>query len=158
MQAHDHHAITLYTLFDITYTGILHNGNYNVSKFFDKAGQIVENINQWERSRNQQRNWQIIVQLLGLRAIPNILSMPVKKTDDLNKYKFGSIFTGIQNVWTVSFAMEHTSVLTVQTEFDLLIQDFDSVPLTTGLTETAIIKPKCLITSGINQNIYFEKS
>jgi hypothetical protein len=36
--------------------------------FRDRAGQVIQDTASWNRSRNQQRNWETLTQILGLRT------------------------------------------------------------------------------------------
>ena len=56
------------TLFDITATGV--TGHFKSARlpFLDHAGQTINNDISWNRSRNQQRNWETITQILSLRT------------------------------------------------------------------------------------------
>ena len=56
------------TFFDITATGI--TGHFKPAKipFRDAAGNTITDLESWTRSRNQQRNWETITQILGLRT------------------------------------------------------------------------------------------
>jgi hypothetical protein len=43
--------------------------------FEDQAGQPIQDLAAWNRSRNQQRNWETLLQILGLRAQPMDLGL-----------------------------------------------------------------------------------
>ncbi len=149
--------IKIYTLFDITATGILHPGSYHISTFIDKAGQTINDINSWEKSRNQHRNWQTIIQLIGLREQPEFLSTPRKISANLSQFEFGNIYDGTQSIWTAEFVIGHIESYTKDNELDLLKLDFNLIPLIINLNETVNINPHCLITNGNYCNTYFQK-
>ena len=56
------------TLFDITATGV--TGHFKTTRvpYVDQAGQEIVDQATWNRSRNQQRNWETLTQILGLRT------------------------------------------------------------------------------------------
>ena len=60
--------IRVTTDFDCTNTGV--TGHFKPSKlpFRDHADQLIENEDDWIRSRNQQRNLETISQILQLRT------------------------------------------------------------------------------------------
>ena len=129
------------TFFDITATGI--TGHYKSSRipFDDKAGQSIENELLWNRSRNQQRNWETITQLLSMRTQIFDLIMPKK----------------VKHVWEFEFEVEAAGVFESQGDpVGILLIDADGVPMLTGLTEKQGIK-SALVTKGENQNIWFNK-
>ena len=56
------------TLFDITFTGI--TGHYKPSRIplWDRSGATITDQQTWDRARNQQRNWETILQIVSLRT------------------------------------------------------------------------------------------
>lgn len=128
------------TLFDITHTGVL---AYKAE---------LDNLS----ARNQQRNWQVVYQLLQLRIQPEIITTPTAIETNVFLYNFGSSFKGIQRVWHTVFAVSNPTVF--ERELDptaYLCDDFSNIPMLTGLTETAKFSKNCLITQGIDANICF---
>lgn len=149
--------VTVYTLFDITKTGVLKRYNPEIPAFLDDADQLVNSASTWERSRNQQRNLETFAQLIGLRAQPVLLEAP-KTHLAVNALDWG--FTGLedplQTVWSLSFATEHALVF--QRDGDAtgrLKQEWHLIPMITGLTETANIANPVIQTTGININTVF---
>lgn len=63
-------SIRVKTDFDCTPTGITGHFRENTAPFRDQAGQLVTNQTTWLRSRNQQRNWETIMQLISLYTQP----------------------------------------------------------------------------------------
>lgn len=69
---------TCSTLFDITATGVTgHFKSINIP-FTDAAGQVIDSATVWNLSRNQQRNWETITQLIGMRTQIQRITTPVK--------------------------------------------------------------------------------
>jgi len=109
--------------------------------FEDRAGQPIQDLAAWNRSRNQQRNWETLLQILGLRAQPMDLVMPV--------YQDGT--------WEFEFAIESEGVYTINNNADPLaglVNDCNGVPMLTGLTEKSGVE-RTISTHGTDQNIWF---
>lgn len=134
------HEYIGHTLVDITSTGALSSDN---------------------KSRNQQRNWETVVQTLGLRTQTFMLTAACVLELDLsmpNKTKFGEIFTGKQFVWSFKFGTEHPEVFeNDKSNIGLLEEDFSDVPFVAGLSETVKFTSHAFVSDGEETNIYFEK-
>ena len=133
--------ITCRTLFDCTFTGI--TGHYRSSEvpFVDRAGQPISDQRDWNHSRNQQRNWETLLQIIGLRTQPQDLTIPT--------YKDG--------VWEFEFKSESESVFEMHGNPDLLAglkSDCEGVPMMLNLQEQPRMAPTISI-SGDDQNIWF---
>lgn len=150
--------ITIYTLFDITRTGVLKNYTQNIPAFVDDADQLVRNREEWIRSRNQQRNFETLMQIVSLRAQPIMLENPSKiSINSVETYGLGSEYTGPHSVWIVSFAVEHASVYsTTGNALGQLIAECHQIPMITGLKETFKPQTSFMSTQGINKNIVFK--
>jgi hypothetical protein len=149
--------ITIYTLFDITKTGVLKMFNADISVFVDDADQLVRNRTEWDRSRNQQRNWETVMQIIGLRAQPIMLENPQKITDfSLSGLGFGESYGNSQTVWVTSFATDHADVYSTSTDpVGLLKTESTFVPMIMGLKESANITKSCIIAQGSDANTVF---
>ena len=66
------------TFFDITATGV--TGHYKSSRvpFNDLSNVTIEDERSWNYARNQQRNWETITQLIGLRTQISQIENPTK--------------------------------------------------------------------------------
>lgn len=125
------------TLFDITSTGIV--GHYRSSRvpFTDGSGQSIVNEADWQRARNQQRNWETITQIASLRTQIDVIQPP-----------------GVVNgAWQFEFQVDSDSLFSIDSDsLAVLKNDCDAVPMITGLNEkeTAgeFLQP--------NVNIWFE--
>lgn len=119
-----------YTLIDITNTG--------VTKY---------NLNQYHQ-RNQQRNWETVLQILSMRTqIFRAEQIKISK-QDIHVFEFGASYTGKQKVWVFEFDVEFVSAVP--------ITDFDQVPVIVDLDETAKFTANLFFTNGENKNIYFK--
>lgn len=128
------------TLFDCTATGVTGHMRTNDFPFKDAAGQTVDNALAWNRSRNQQRNYETLIQLISLRTQP----INVTDTDQNQQY------------WQFSFETENESVYGSGTDaFENLLQDCAGVPMVTNLGEQQSLNA-VIETAGPRQNIWFE--
>lgn len=150
-------TITIYTLFDITHTGVTKPFDCRLPAFVDEADQIVRNQAEWTRSRNQQRNWETIVQLISLRAQPMYLETPRQIFNaDAAKLGLGCQWSEPQTVWTFNFTTENIGVYEDgMSALGKLINESQYVPMITGLTETASITKAFIETSGTGTNTSF---
>ncbi len=131
------HFFQGYSLVDITATAVVRGGED-------------------ELRRNQQRNWETVVQCMGLRAQPQHIQTPVSKEVDLELLEFGDFYTGTQRVWTWTWAVEQTGVYDInERELTGLQADFEQVPVVVGLEETARFMLPIFYPYGTIKNIYF---
>lgn len=123
--------VTLTTVIDITET--------NARRHDDKL------------SRNQQANYLTMLQTVGLR----VNAQPIKcvsTVGDVSDMGFGTAITGKQRYWTFVFDHEYIDAIT----YDTLANDFDLVPMITGLNETAHINNNVFRTKdAVDKNILF---
>jgi len=120
------------TLIDITETGVI-------------RGESVE--------RDQQRNWQTVLQVLSLKTQPEIVHSPgLIVTDDIDGYSFGQDYRGKHNIWVFAFRSANYGG---EYNVESLTQDFDQIPVILGLNETARMLLPLFFTQGTMKNIYF---
>jgi len=129
------------TFFDITATGI--TGHFKPAKipFRDDAGNTITDLESWTRSRNQQRNWETITQILGLRTQLFRLQTPVSDTTN--------------SAWMFEFETETDHIYGDDADpTRVLRSDADGVPMLVELDNRPELLPM-LATSGPAQNIWF---
>lgn len=132
------HYYTGFTLVDITATGMT-------------RGEVCE-------ARNQQSNWETVLQTIGLLAQPMSITEPVRLKVNLDYLEFGNMFQGHHDIWAWSFGVEHADVFADQNSaIGRLNQCFDQVPVICGLQETARFILPIFFTSGGIKNIYFKE-
>ncbi len=108
-------------------------------------------------ARNQMRNWETLVQVLGLRAQIMHISSPVKEERDIDGLGFGDDFVGKHAVWTFRFGIEFEAIYDSQDKkYGTLELDCTNVPIIIGLTETANIITPTLVVDGKQKNITFK--
>jgi len=129
------------TLVDITATG------------------IIRHRDDVELERNQQRNWETVLQCIGLRAQPQLIDGPYVRdlVIDETSY-FPEIYFGNQRCWIFSFGVEHEDVFLKGSDpVGTLDQAFARVPIICGLEETARFILPIFYPYGAIKNIYFIK-
>lgn len=132
------------TLFDITDTGI--RSNYKTSRVpcVDDHGKPIQDLAQWTRARNQQRNWETVNQLISLRTLPEEISSPCLIDKDGNRY------------WEFEFSVPNIDALTINSDpIGALVHDSRGIPMILGLDETHSLSP-VLEANGPETNIWFE--
>lgn len=129
------------TLFDITATGV--TGHFRPTRlpFVDQAGKKIHDQTSWNRSRNQQRNWETLTQIIGLRAQVFDLQLPVRDRSGTS--------------WMFEFETELDSVFGPQSDpTQILRMDSEGVPMLLDLDNRADLQPT-INTHGSHQNIWF---
>jgi hypothetical protein len=86
--------IRISTTFDCTTTGV--TGNYKAAQlpFRDSAQQLINSEAAWLRSRNQQRNYETLMQIVNLYTQPMNPSCSEHKTDQWS-FEFDIEFDGV---------------------------------------------------------------
>jgi hypothetical protein len=112
------------TLFDITATGTTGHVKPSRMPFTDQAGSKITDVAQWNRSRNQQRNWETVTQLISLRT----------QVDNLKEPQL------INDRWCFEFEVENQNLFTSgMDQLSVLKADCAGVPMLVGLNESAQI-------------------
>ena len=110
------------TLFDITATGTTGHVKPSRMPYKDLAGTKITDVESWNRSRNQQRNWETVTQLISLRTQVDNLQNPVK----------------IEDRWQFEFEIENENLFTNGVDsLAVLKADCAGVPMLTGLNESS---------------------
>jgi len=125
------------TLFDCTPTGT--TGTFRPSQipYQDAGGTEVTNQATWNRSRNQQRNWETLLQIMQLRSQIAVIE-PAER--------------GPQG-WYFVFAVDN--VMVYGEDLAELLHDAEGVPMITGLDESSVSE-RVLRTASPDQNIWFD--
>ena len=104
------------------------------------------------KERNQQANYNTFLATAGLRVNPEKISV---KNDvfDISKMGFGDKYINKQKVWTFRFEHQYEDGL----DIEMLLDDFDVIPIITGLNETVEINKSVVRTRDpFSKNIVFE--
>jgi hypothetical protein len=138
--------IDCFTLIDITATGI--NGHVKAAQFpyVSKSGMIIQDNAGLLRARNQQRNFDTLLQLIGLRTQMYNITDP----QQISNGPFG-----VHRTWHFTFEVEPQSQWSVDgDDLWILKQDSDGTPMIVNLGETAAVEPR-IITQGRNVNTIY---
>ena len=129
---------TLYSLVDITKTGKTRGDG--------------------SLERDQQRNYETVLQAVGIVSQPHELSEPVcYENTPMSWLNFGDFFEGEHSVWVWEFCVDRSDVFAIGTNpIGRLSEVFDQVPVITGLTETARFMLPIFYPYGSIKNIYFK--
>ena len=104
------------TRFDITATGVRNS--------FYKNRADAADTEQWTRSRNQQRNWETVNQIISLRTLPVNITPPKRVSQSGG------------NLWVFEFEVEQPATIgTDEDPMGILKADCRDVPMLTGLDE-----------------------
>jgi hypothetical protein len=90
----------------------------------------------------QQQNFIMLLQTIGMRTNPLYDEAPTVKEDNLKNYQFGSAFKGTHKVWSWEFYIEYDGGFTdtAGNPTGLLVDDLHFVPMIVGLDETVDVK------------------
>lgn len=134
------HFFQGFSLVDITATGVTRGDNDSME-------------------RNQQRNWETVLQCIGLRTQPQHIHLPSVATfEDITIAEFGDFYTGTQKIWAWTWAVEGDGIYDLGDEtLAGLLKDFEQVPIVTGLEETARFMLPIFYPYGTIKNIYFKQ-
>lgn len=118
------------TDFDITATGVKSNFHRNRIPFTDSAGTTISDMSAWHRSRNQQRNWETINQIISLRTLPEEITVPERIQEHGRRR------------WQFSFQISNAGDIALgEDPVGLLKQDCFDVPMLIGLDEETQERP-----------------
>lgn len=134
------------TLFDITKTNVS-NRRHLLSETVDPN--LI-------KQRNQQSNFETLLQIIGLRSQPEDITDPVITKTKLDKKIWGSKYKSNSAVWSFSFTIQHPVVYSNEHDsLGNLYMDCDGVPMIINLEETAELNSK-LSSSIYEKNIHFQ--
>ena len=129
------------TLFDCTWTGVTGHFRESQLPLTTKTGLVIATSADWNRARNQHRNWEALLQVMSLRTQPMNITRPIKHADG----------------WHFEFDVEAPGVLGSGYDSDDLaglMADCEGVPMITGLDEPTVLAAT-LHAAGTDQNIWF---
>ena len=143
--------ITVYTLFDITKTGIVRRFKPETLPV-TKKGLLLTTEEEYNFARKQQSNYEVLIQILSLRTQVHDISDSKVVNKDIKEYDFDKRYKGNHNIWSFTYSVEHTDALERNNNpIGVLLQDCHNLPMLTDLNET--ISDKYIDCE--NPNIYF---
>lgn len=145
------HSIACYTLFDITKTGVLNRS---------RPGVDIENIDEWFVKRTTQCNFDTILQVISLRAQPDVVNEPKELSvliDNDSNFGYNYRDKKKHRMWTFDFEVQHSSVFEDGIEdMGALYKDCEGVPMLKSGKELSTLNNELSIDNS-NRNIYFVK-
>jgi hypothetical protein len=142
------HSYMMHTLVDITKNGSLAK-NF---PFETAAGDMIDGKESLRTARNQNSNFNTMIQMLQIRG--NIVweDDPVRFMHDLSVTKFGSYYEGTNTSWHFSFFTEQTDVFGNENDpTEQLTEDFNLVPILTECKNSAHFPIHTFITKDLQQ-------
>ena len=130
--------ITVFTRFDITKTGIIRRYN----PLMLKTDNSIKTEKDWQKAKNQQSNFETLLQIFSLRAQPTVIQNPTVILKNKERWWTFVVSTEFNNVY-----LEDGDVL------GLLKDDCNNVPLINKLNSD--IKDNYI---RVDKNTYFEVS
>ena len=123
----------VHTLVDIT-----DNGNLKQSfPFKTKSEQVIHDKHTLAVARNQNSNFDTMIQLLQMRGNVTWEVPPMMLSDTLGNSGFGSFYEGTQTAWHFQFFTEQTDVYGENlSPTEALLDDFHNVPVLSFCKET----------------------
>ena len=143
--------ITVYTLFDITKTGVVRRFKPEILPV-TKKGLSLSTEQDYNFARKQQSNYEVLIQTLSLRTQVHDITNSQVVNESVSKYNFDKSYKGKHNIWSFSYSVEHTDALERNgNPIGVLLEDCHNLPMLTDLNET--ITDKYIDCE--NPNIYF---
>jgi hypothetical protein len=147
------HEYRVHTLVDIT-----ENGNLKQPfPFKTKSGEMIHDRHSLAVARDQNSNFNTMLQLLQMRG--NIMweQPPMRITDTIRNHAFGSFYEGTQTSWHFQFFTEQSGVYNdLQDPVAQLVEDFHHVPIVSFCKETVTFPLSTFDTQDLRTlNTYF---
>ena len=137
------YTFCLHTLVDIT-----QNGNLKAEfPFKTLAGEVIHDRESLTIAKNQQVNFNTMIQTLQLRG--NIVweHPPLRIHENIANMRFGTAYEGKHYIWNFMWQVEQSEVYTMGTDqYGQLREDFDLVPVINFCKETATFPASAFIT------------
>ena len=143
----------VHTLVDITDNGLL----TKPFPFKTPSGEVVHDRDSLAVARNQNNNFNIMLQLLQIRGNITWDRPPMRIHDTLGNSGFGTAYEGKQTSWHFNFSVEQNEVYgDPKNPTSQLIDDFNLVPIINFCKETATFPTSTFITTDYKTlNTYF---
>jgi hypothetical protein len=108
----------------------------------------------FNKLRNQQSNFETLLQIISMRSQPEDITNPVKEI--ISDSRFSSSADNALSVWSFTFTVSHSSVFNDGiNDLGNLINDCDGVPMIVNLDEIGDVG-SVLVTTDPGKNIIFE--
>lgn len=134
--------IEVTTAFDCTPTRVVGNFSRDRLPLTTQQGVKISNPLEWAHARNQQRNWETMLQLIQLRSHIMSYTEPEHETST--------------NLWKFQFEIERPEVYDNGVHpLGCLLDDCANVPIVVKLAESAGCA-NVIYVSGAEQNVWFQ--
>jgi hypothetical protein len=133
------------------FMAISNSMNFRINTLIDITETKARRQDNDKFAYKQQANFQTLLQTLGLRTQVFYNNSPSFDKLSTSKFDFSDKYIGKQNVWTFDFYIEYEDGLSL----DMLTEDFDLIPIITGLNETIDTDKALFRTTGKDKNILF---
>lgn len=130
--------ILITTLFDCTTTGVVGRYREERGRFQDQSGKWIESQLDWETARNQQRNYETLVQVISLRTQLDLVTA-AERTNQ---------------TWSFSAVTDRDGVF--GEDFAALLDDCENVPMIPGMLAQENL-PQSLHGTGDQVNVWFRR-
>ena len=143
----------VHTLVDIT-----DNGNIKQAfPFKTESGEVIHDKHTLAIARNQNSNFNTMIQLLQMRGNITWDNPPLRISDTIKNHAFGNFYEGQQNSWHFQFFVEQTGVYGDDIDpVAQLVDDFHHVPVLSFCKETVTFPLSTFDTQNLRTlNTYF---
>jgi hypothetical protein len=147
------HEYRIHTLVDIT-----DNGNLKQPfPFKTPSGELIHDRHSLAVARDQNSNFNTMLQLLQMRGNITWEQPPMRITDTIRNHAFGSFYEGTQTTWHFQFFTEQSGVYgDEQDPVAQLVDDFHQVPVVSFCKETVTFPHSTFDTQDLRTlNTYF---
>ena len=147
------HEYRIHTLVDIT-----ENGNLKQAfPFKTPSGEMIHDRHSLAVARDQNSNFNTMLQLLQMRGNITWELPPYRITDTIKNHTFGSFYEGTQTSWHFQFFTEQSGVYgDLQDPVAQLVEDFHHVPIVSFCKETVTFPLSTFDTQDLRTlNTYF---
>ena len=147
------HEYRIHTLVDIT-----ENGNLKQPfPFKTPSGELIHDRHSLAVARDQNSNFNTMLQLLQMRGNITWEQPPMRITDTIRNHAFGTFYEGTQTSWHFQFFTEQSGVYgDLQDPTAQLMEDFHQVPIVSFCKETVTFPHSTFDTQDLRTlNTYF---
>ena len=148
----------MYTFCCHTLVDITENGPLKAQfPFKTKSNEVIHDKQTLTVAKNQQSNFQTLLQILQLRGNVVWEHVPYRIHDNIVNMRFGSDYEGKHMVWNFMWQVEQQYVYYKEADtYGQLKEDFDMIPIINFCKETATFPANAFITQDPRTiNTYF---
>jgi len=138
----------MYAFYISTLVDITNNGNLKKNfPFKTDSGDLVHDSHSLSIAKNQNSNFNTLVQLLQVRGNITWNILPQREDKIVDNTMYGSHYTGRARIWSFTWETEQLDVYKEgEDAVGQLINDFDNVPIVNFCKETITFPSSAFIT------------